>query len=111
VLTKQDLIKIKVKALRRGVWFKTLSKVERGIIDLTIRCVEKIKSCTLMKTVLAIFSKLLNTLEKDFIKRIESIGRVVAKKVCRIATQWGHYCAWLWEYDINFVKFLGVIFC
>ena len=34
----------KKTALRRGVWFKSLNRVERCIIDLTVKVVDCIKS-------------------------------------------------------------------
>jgi len=108
VLNRQGLVKIKVRALRRKVWFKALSRVERGIIDLTIRCVERIRSYALMKTVLAIVDKLLRTLEEGYLKRVERIGRELAQKICEIACKWGNLHASVWKYDVNFVKFLGV---
>jgi len=108
VLNRQGLVKIKVRALRRKVWFKTLSRVERGIIDLTIRCVERIRSYALMKTILAIVDRLLRTLEEGYLKKVERIGREIAQKICEIAWKWGNPHALIWKYDINFVKFLGV---
>jgi hypothetical protein len=101
-------MKIKARALRRRVWFKTLSRVERGIIDLTIRCVEKIQSYTLMKTVLAIVDKLLKTLEESYLRKVERIGREIAEKICEIAWKWGNYLALIWKYDMHFIRFLGV---
>jgi hypothetical protein len=101
-------MKIKTRALRQRVWFKALSRVERGIIDLTIRCVEKIQSYTLMKTVLAILDKLLRTLEESYLRKVERIGREMAEKICEIAWKWGNHLALIWKYDMNFIRFLGV---
>lgn len=108
MLSRQGLTKIKTRALRRKVWFKALSRVERGIIDLTIRCVERIRSHALMKTVLAIVDKLLRTLEENYLKKVERIGREIAHKICEIALKWGNLHALVWKHDINFVRFLGV---
>ena len=108
MLSRQGLTKIKARALRRKVWFKALSRVERGIIDLTIRCVERIRSHALMKTVLAIIDKLLRTLEESYLKKVERAGREIARKICEIAWKWGNSHALTWKYDINFVRFLGV---
>ncbi|MFB0567287.1 MAG: hypothetical protein ACETVM_01715 [Candidatus Bathyarchaeia archaeon] len=108
MLSRQGLKKIKARALRRKIWFKALSRVERGIIDLTIRCVERIRSHTLIKTVLSIVDKLLRTLEESYLKKVERIGREIAQKICEIAGKWGNLHALIWKYDINFVRFLGV---
>jgi len=101
-------MKIKTKALRRKVWFKALSRVERSIIDLTIRCVERVNSSTLMKTILTILDKILKTLEEEYLQKVETIGREMAQKICEIASKWGNPYAWTWKYDLKFVRFLGV---
>ena len=101
-------MKIKVRALRHKAWFKVLSRVERGIIDLTIRCVERIRSHALMRTVLAIVDKLLRTLEKSYLKKVERVGREIVQRICEIASKWGNPLAWTWKYDVNFIGFLGV---
>jgi hypothetical protein len=61
-----------------------------------------------MKTVVAILDKLLETLEEDYLKRVERIGREIAEKICEIAGRWGNPDAWTWKYDLRFIKFLGV---
>ena len=53
----------KKHALRRGVWFKALNRVERGIIDLTVKYVDNIKSTKLAKVLTAIIEKLQATTE------------------------------------------------
>jgi len=108
LLTRQGLMKIRARALRKGVWFKALSRVERSIVDLTIRCVESIHSDFLMKTVVAILDKLLGTLEEDYLKRVERLGREIAEKICEIAVGWGNPYASIWKYDLSFIRFLGV---
>jgi len=107
LLTKHSLLKVKTRALRRGVWFKTLSRIERSIVDLTIRCVEKINSDVLMKAVVTILDKLLETLEEDYLRKVERAGREIAEKICEIAWLWGNPHAWTWKYDLRFVRFLG----
>jgi len=108
LLSRQSLLKVRTRALRKGIWFKTLSRIERSIVDLTIRCVEKIHSNVLMKTVVAILDKLLQTMEEDYLKRVESLGREIAQKICEIASKWGNPQAWTWKYDLKFIKYLGV---
>jgi hypothetical protein len=102
-------MKIKFRALRRRVWFKTLSRVERGIIDLTIRCVERIRSHTLMKVVLAVVDKLLRALDEEFLRKAERIGQGIVERLSSVALSWGNRNAWKWRWDLGFVKFLGLI--
>jgi hypothetical protein len=101
-------MKIKTRALRQRVWFRALSRVERGIIDLTIGCVEKVRSPILVQTLLRIISKILGTLEEGFMIKAETVGREIAEKLCVFAERWGNKTLSVWKYDRGFVKFLGV---
>lgn len=106
--TKQDLIKIRSRALRTKIWFKALSKVERAIVDLTIKCVEKVRSTVLAKTISTIVNKLLESLEESFMTKAERIGYKIAEKLCSIGERWGNKSCSAWKHDSGFVKFLGV---
>jgi len=108
LLTRQSLMKIKTRALRQRVWFKALSRVERGIVDLTIRCVEKVKSPVLTRVIMDIVGKVLKILEDGFLEMVKRVGSAVAEKVCGIAEGWGNESASGWRYDSEFIRFLGV---
>ena len=101
-------MKIKAKALRRRVWFRALSRVERCIVDLTIRCVEKVRSPFLARTILNIINKILKTLESGFLQKVNKVGSAIAEKVSRIALGWGNVSASSWKHDSDFIRFLGV---
>ena len=101
-------MKIKAKALRRRVWFRALSRVERGILDLTIRCVEKVRSPFLARTIFDIINKILKTLESGFLEKVNNVGSAIAEKVCGIAERWGNRDASSWRRDSSFIRFLGI---
>jgi hypothetical protein len=52
------LVRVKQVALRRRVWFRVLSRVERGVLDLTVRYVNDVKSALLAKVLTAMLEKL-----------------------------------------------------
>jgi len=108
LLTRQGLIKTRAKAVRQKVWFKALSRVERNILDLTIRCVERIRSRILAKIISNILAKILKTLKPSFLEAAMRIGREIADEVCGIAEKWGNVHASRWKHDSGFVRFLGV---
>jgi len=108
LLTRQSLIKARVKAVRQKVWFKALSRVERNILDLTIRCVERVRSHILAKIVTNILAKILKTLKPSFLEAAMRIGREIADEVCGIAEKWGNVHASRWKHDLGFARFLGV---
>lgn len=101
-------MKIRSRALRTRVWFRALSKVERAIVDLTIKCVEKVRSNVLARTISTIVNKLMESLEEDFMTRAEMIGYKVAEKLYIIGERWGNKACSTWKCDKCFVKFLGV---
>ena len=108
MLTRQGLIKTRTRAVRQKVWFKALSRVERSILDLTIRCVEKVRSRILARIVTDILAKILKTLEPSFLEAAMRIGREIADEVCGIAEKWGNMHASRWKHDLSFACFLGV---
>ena len=109
-LSAGRLAEAKKTALRRGVWFRFLNRVERGIIDLTIRYVEVIKSTKLAKVVTAIVEKLQTKMESMIDKLVRTIGLPLARKISNIAVSWGNRLASAWSEDCSFARFLVVNF-
>jgi uncharacterized membrane-anchored protein YjiN (DUF445 family) len=107
LLTRQSLAKVKTRALRQRIWFKTLSRMERDIMDLTIKCVERVQSRVLARTILVIVRKMLKTLEENFMRRAERVGYEIAQKLCAIGERWGNKDCCLWKRDKYFMRFLG----
>lgn len=106
--TRQDLAKIKARALRTRIWFKALSKVERAIVDLTMKCTQTIRSHVLMSTVTAIVNKILQSFEESFMTRAERIGQGIVEALCAIAEKWGNKSSSTWKRDVRFTIYLGV---
>ena len=87
-----------------------LDRVERGIIDLTVRCVVCIKSGKLAKLVTAIMEKL-QFAEESIVKRlVRTVGLPLARRISKIAVGWGNGLAIVWAEDLAFAKFLLVNF-
>jgi len=101
-------MKLKSRARKNGAWFETLSMTERAIMDLTIKCVERIRSPTLAKTITRIIGKLAETLHKTFIEKAQEIGTEISKRIVEIAQEWGNKKSSEWETDDDFIRFLGV---
>ena len=107
-LTRKGLMKIKARAFRRRVWFKALSRAERAIIDLTIKCVERVQSRILTRVISKIVDKILKTLKNRFLETADKVGRETVERLCRIAGRWGNRTASGWNHDFVFIRFLGV---
>jgi len=104
------LAQTKKHALRHGVWFGALSRVERGIIDLTVKCVDSIKSVKLAKLVTAIICKLQSAMESTVDRMVRTIGLSLTRKISSIAVSWGNHLASKWAGDLGFARFLAVTF-
>jgi len=94
--------------LRARVWFSALTRVERAIIDLTIKCVEKIRSTVLDSAISAIVNKVLPYLQGEFMTRAERVGQGIAERLCVVGGTWGNRACSAWRCDRCFVRFLGV---
>lgn len=110
VLSRDELVLMRVKALRRGVWFKALSAVERSMVTLAIRVVEKdVKSSLLARLMEGIIDKLKEAAESGFLHMVLEIGFPVARKFVEIAQGWGNKSASRWTDDVGFARFLTIL--
>jgi len=107
-LNRTQLIQLKSKAMRSGVWFKALARIDRVLVDLTIRVTETVRSASLAKGIFTVLCKL----EGLLTSRLESLklaGRPIAVALSSIAQKWGNLSAKSWETDSNFAIFLTII--
>jgi hypothetical protein len=108
VLSVGRLSEARKAALRRGVWFGALNRVERGMLDLTIRCVDNIRSAKLATIVTAMMNKLELAMESMVERTVRTVGRSLAQKVSRIALSWGNRSASQWAEDPCFARYLAI---
>ena len=109
-LNRTQLIKLRIKAIRAGLWFKALPRIDRVLVDLTIKVAENIRSSLLAKSILAVMGKLEGLMESSFLKSIRAIGRSLAEKLSLIAQKWGNVSARNWSTDQSFASFLGSMY-
>jgi hypothetical protein len=101
------LAEAKRAAFRRGVWFRVLNRVERGVIDLTMRYVDNVKSATLAKVLTAIMEKLQQATESMVDRLVRTVGVLLAQKASGIAVSWGNLSASEWANDRGFARYLA----
>ena len=107
-LGMNELAEAKAKALRRGIWFRVLTRAERAQMDLTMRIVKRIRSFTLAKVVTSIVEKLLVAMESKVARLMREVGQSLARKLSGIAQNWGNKLANRWEKDQSFVRHLTI---
>ena len=105
-LTREALANLRLKARRRGCWFRDLKQNERMLLDLTIRVVEKVRSFMLAKLISQIVNKLLEAMESRVYRLMRTEGRSMAERLSRIAQSWGNRSAKSWVKDCGFMQYL-----
>jgi NAD-dependent DNA ligase len=108
-LDKKHLVNLKTKALRSGAWFRALRRIDRVLLDLTIRVVGSIRSAKLAKSIFTITRKLEDAMKSSFSSRLRKIGVILAQKVSLTAQELGNISASAWVFDSSFANFLAVM--
>jgi hypothetical protein len=109
-LTRGEIVRIKAKAVRRGVWFRALTRAERACIDLAIIVVMRVRSCLLVKVLFSVLKKLEITMESKVRRLMRDVGDTLAKKISHIAQKWGNNSAANWAEDHDFMQYLTINF-
>jgi len=110
LLTRSEIIKIKAKALRRGVWFRVLTRMDRACVDLVIRLVDKVHSLLLAKVLFSVMEKLEEAMESKVSRLTREVGSNLAKKLSKIAKEWGNESAVRWSEDSGFIRYLTITY-
>ncbi len=97
---------MKTRGLRMRVWYWALDRMERGLVDLTIRWVDKVRSGRMTETLMRILEKLAQALETG-VGRVLARGRVLAVRASELAVGWGNRSAFCWRFETAFANALG----
>lgn len=109
IIGKGQLIKLKMRAIRSGVWFKALQRIDRVLIDLTIKVTDTIRSAKLANSILMLTNKLESAMESRFSRAIREVGLPLAQKLSSIAKKLGNTSAKDWIHDSDFAVYLAVM--
>jgi hypothetical protein len=108
-LSKSQLVKVKLKAIRAGVWFRALPKIDRALVDLTIKVSDGVRSAFLAQRILLVARKLEGFLESRFARAIREVGLPLARKLSLLAQQWGNTLAAEWAGDMGFARYWAIM--
>ena len=109
-LGKNELAKLKTRAMRRGAWFRVLTVGERAQMELTMRIVKRIRSFFLARVVTSIVEKLLDAMESKVVRLTREVGPALAQKLIGIAQKWGNKSAVNWTADPVFTRYLTIMY-
>jgi hypothetical protein len=108
-LGRRELQKLKTRALRRRVWLRVVSRLERGLVNAVIQTLDVVKSTLLTKVLSRIMRKLALAMESKVARAIREVGCSLAQKASLVALSWGNENAESWRHDPQFARFLAVI--
>lgn len=108
LFSRGSLLSIRRKAQRKRVWFKVLSPIERGLISLTIRCVDRVRSSKLVAMLRNVMERLEEALRSRVERLMVEVGWPLARKIAYYAFFWGNRDALNWALDASFARYLTV---
>jgi hypothetical protein len=109
VLSRVGLFKLRSKAIRSGAWFRTLRRIDRALIDLTLEVADRIRSKTLGKTLLTLVARRECALVNQVSCSVNGIGFVLARKLAVLGQKLGNPSALAWATSITFARFLAMM--
>lgn len=104
------LLDLKYKAMRSGLWFKALRRIDRVLVDVTVRVAKSVHSATLARALYSIMEKLESAFKNRVWSVVHKIGFPLAHKLSVLAQKWGNDYAPNWAFDESFAKFLAIMY-
>ena len=104
-----QLVKLKLKAVRAGVWFKALTRIDRVLVDLTMKVTQIVRSPSLARSILSVTQKLECLLEGELARFTREFGFPLAYQLSVFARKWGNMDAGAWVDDVGFARYLAVL--
>jgi hypothetical protein len=108
-LDKSRLVRLKMRAMRAGVWYRALRRIDRVLVDLTISVAQGVRSVFLANRLLSVTRKLDDLLESKLARAVREVGFPLAGKLSVVAQGWGNADAWAWALDGSFARYLAVL--
>jgi hypothetical protein len=105
MFTSGYLSKIRINALRRGVWYRALNRAERGILVLASKVVDEVSSLALAKKIVQILAKLRDASKSPFTRYMETHGLERTRRRVEQALSLGYEEASEWLYDLDFIRY------
>ena len=106
MFTKVFLSELRRSALRKRTWYSVLDTVERGILSISAKIIDIVKSDILNSQLVKITEKLRNALKSGFVRHFENCGMERMRIIQSQAYSFGYKDAKGLSRDIDFVKYL-----
>ena len=83
--------------------------MEQGLISLTIRCVEQVRSSKLAAMLRSIVERLEAALRSRIERLMVAVGWPLAQRLAHFAVSWGNQNALNWCHDVKFARHLTIV--
>jgi hypothetical protein len=109
MFTRSFLSDVRRRALRKGVWYTALDTLERGIISLACRLIDRVESVVLGVEIVKIMRKLVDSMKSGFVRRMEEYGLLRAREIVDQVNCWDQSYSPNWSSKIDFARYLALI--
>jgi len=99
-----------MKALRSGVWLKTLQRIDRALIELTISVATIVRNAKLVKSILTVTTKLEGAVESRISLVFREIDLPVPQRLSLIAQKLDYDSAKTLASNSSITRFLAVLY-
>lgn len=106
---RAQLVKLKAQALRRGVWFRALRRIDRVLLDLTIKVADVVRSSRLASSIAELVRRLEGAMESRVCRAVREVGFAVARNLSLVAVKLGYAAAKSWAFDRAFAVYWAVM--
>jgi hypothetical protein len=96
------------EALRKRIYHWAITRLERAIFDLAVKCHVNVRSKILFNIVTQILLKL-SQASRSFTDRLMALGRPIAERISMTAYNWGNREALMWAKDASYMIYLGLM--
>lgn len=106
MFTKEFLSNVRRLALRKKIWYSALDSLERGILSISARIINDVKSSILNVQLVKIIAKLRDACKSGFVRHLERFGLERIRVVQASAERMGYFGAAEMVRDLEFIRYL-----
>ena len=106
MFTREFLSDVRRQALRKRVWYSALDVVERGILSISAKIIDGVKSTLLNVEIVKIVAKLRDACKSGFVRNLERHGVERVRMIQAVATKLGYQGAAAFSSDLGFIRYL-----
>ena len=106
---RDELVSLRHRAKRRGLWFRKLGRIDRVLVDLAIMVTDGVRSSRLADALRSVVIKIEDTMGSRISQITNNVGFPLARKLGALAQSWGNKLAREWVSDPSYARFLAIV--